>query len=59
MSEDDIEKRIQLEQCEVRCVVCGVNWVTSLGVEYCNCLHCGRKLVPKKHLVVQSEDEIQ
>lgn len=56
MTYDD--KTLLLEHCEVRCPSCGKVWVTSLSVEWCNCLYCEQKLDPKKHIVVESENEV-
>lgn len=46
------------ENITIRCPRCGTNWTTSLGVEFCNCLSCGQKLNPLKHVVVESENEV-
>lgn len=52
------EHKMLLEACKVRCPKCGSTWVTSLGVEWCNCLNCEQKLDPKKHIVAESENEV-
>ena len=52
------EERLILEQCEVRCPRCGRVWETSLLVEWCNCLFCETRLVPKKHVVAAGENEV-
>ena len=55
MSSEDVQI---LEQCTIKCPRCNAVWVTSLGVEFCDCLHCGTKLNPLKHIVVESENEV-
>ena len=55
MSVDNV---ISLESCKVRCPRCGSIWNTSLHVEFCDCLNCGQKLNPRKHVVVSSENEV-
>lgn len=52
------EQLLELEQCEIRCPRCDTNWVTSLSVEWGDCLNCGTKLRPLKHVVVGSETEV-
>lgn len=58
MTKTEEETELEFEQCEVRCPRCDITWVTSLHIEWCNCLACGTKLDPKKHLVVTSEQEV-
>ena len=55
---DEQDRQIELEHCKIKCIRCGAIWTTSLGVEWCNCLHCGQQLDPKKHIVADSENEV-
>lgn len=57
-TDDDIDLTSILEYCKVRCPRCEKIWTTSLGVEFCNCLVCGQKLYPLKHVVADSENEV-
>lgn len=54
----DQDNIIKLQACKIRCPRCGSIWMTNLEVEWCNCLNCGQKLTPKKHVVVNSENEV-
>lgn len=55
----DKEKALQdLERVEVKCPHCGAKWETSMLVEWCNCLQCEQKLIPKLHIVVNSENGV-
>ena len=64
MSEDDYlpeaesEKWALVQKCKCRCIRCGSIWRTSLLVEFFNCLNCGQQLDPKKHVVVDKEEDI-
>lgn len=60
MSDREIgdDEQMALEQCRVMCPRCNAKWVTSLGVEYCDCLHCGTKLNPLKHIIANDETEV-
>lgn len=58
MNKDDLGNIINLESCSIRCPRCGAIWKTSLGVEWCDCLRCGQQLNPKKHVVADSENEV-
>lgn len=54
----DEEARAALESAKVKCIRCGAVWVTSLEVEWINCLRCEQRLEPKKHGIVTSEAEV-
>jgi hypothetical protein len=49
---------VDFESCEVKCPACGRHWITSLYVEYCNCLYCELTIDPKIHIVLGSELEV-
>ena len=52
------DEQIALEYCQVMCPRCNAKWVTSLGVEYCDCLMCGTKKKKKKHIIASNESAV-
>jgi len=58
MEREKLDEMMRFGSCEIKCPRCGRIWVTSLNVEWCNCLYCETKLDPKKHLVVSDESEV-
>lgn len=55
---EDKNDRDGFENVEVKCPHCGSKWTTSMLVEWCNCLQCEQKLMPKLHIVVDSENKL-
>ena len=55
MNEED---QILLTSCDVRCPECGKVWTSTLDSPCVQCLTCGTSIEPKRHAIIESEEEI-
>jgi hypothetical protein len=53
-----LDAQLQLDTCKVKCPACGYVWESSLSSKAFLCMFCNGVITIERHIVVESETEV-